>query len=317
MTSRRTRRFLSVPLAIATLGASCGDDRRDAPSTVGSTATQVAAPSPATAPPVGDPRYEDALVRGIAFALPALSVQDPGTLYLAANVGQRYRLRDFAELRPVADDLLAGPAPDGAPTGQAMTHEELLVLWRRSGAPDEAAPPGFLESLPRTSYLDRVAWLTASAAHCGAETFPSSEWERLARQAYDEADPDGYLQTHVAIGLVVMDHRGCTFPWLEELRSRATSALAAGLEGSDVVSDINLERLVLLLELDRGDLVEPAWIGRVLGAQQPDGGWRANGGYGPLVDPDDPTSHWHPTLVAVWLLAAWTDPDAPTTPPLL
>jgi hypothetical protein len=314
---RRARRFLAAPLAVVALGASCGDDGSDAPSSFGSHATQVSAPSPATVPPVGDPRYDEALARGIAFALPGLSVQDPGTLYLAANIGQRYRLRDFAELRAVADDRLEQPAPDGAPAGQEMTHAQLQVLWRRSGAPGEPAPPGLLDSLPRTSYLDRVAWLTASAAHCGTDTFPAPEWERLARQAFDEPDPDGYLQTHVAIGLVVIEQRGCTLPWLDELQDRAAVALAEGLDGTHVVSDINLERLVLLVELDRRDEVDPAWIGRVLESQQPDGGWRAHGGYGPLVDPDDPTSHWHPTLVAVWLLAAWTDPDAPATPPLL
>jgi hypothetical protein len=73
--------------------------------------------------------------------------------------------------------------------------------------------------------------------------------------------------------------------------------MAAGIVPDDRLDDTEIERAAFLYYMDRGDLVPSGFTASLLPAQNPDGGW-------PIFWPDTQRggSHWHPTLLALWVL---------------
>jgi hypothetical protein len=123
--------------------------------------------------------------------------------------------------------------------------------------------------------------------------------ERL--RAFD--DNGGYGTTHIVVGgLILLANGGAPADATRELVHSTVETISAANDMTTRAEDIFAERIMALQWLERHDLVRPAWILRLLRAQQPDGGWKARNML-PIGQ-----SNQHTTVIAMAALAefrAW------------
>lgn len=107
---------------------------------------------------------------------------------------------------------------------------------------------------------------------------------------------DAYEYTHALWGFVYMRDRGCdTF---HEARSSYDMLVMGTLnivKNTTTIDDVQLEAAGILLELGHGDLMPPDFLGKVLMAQNPDGGWS--------WFEDEGESNLHSTALGFWYLS--------------
>jgi CelD/BcsL family acetyltransferase involved in cellulose biosynthesis len=103
---------------------------------------------------------------------------------------------------------------------------------------------------------------------------------------------------------------GCDDPAIGQAGRRAEAVvraefveLTASGAAAEIVTDLTLEQAAFLAEVGADDVLTDQWVDAVVAAQGTDGGWDLNGA----------GSHWHPTLLAVWVLSASTGPGAQAT----
>ena len=151
--------------------------------------------------------------------------------------------------------------------------------------------------------LSEVTAVLAGALHCDVAPLDDDE---LAR--WDELTAlGGYEATHVLLAWFTATEVGCDDAGIAAAGNRAadrvvgdfTARLAAGLVAADV-DDLLIEQAAFLERVGRGDVFTPAFVGALVDAQLPDGGWPRTTG--------DTTSDWHATALAVWALSAVTEP---------
>lgn len=148
---------------------------------------------------------------------------------------------------------------------------------------------------------------TVAALYCDQVPVGGDYEARMAQLATE----GGYALTHVAMAIEWLEENGCDPP-SAALRERVIETIAAGLVPDDRLDDTEIERAAFLYYMDRADLVPRAFLGSLLRAQNPDGGW-------PEFWPDTKGggSHWHPTVLALWVLleSAGRGNAAPMIPP--
>lgn len=80
--------------------------------------------------------------------------------------------------------------------------------------------------------------------------------------------------THQLLGIRLMQRRRCgDKARLESVASRLQQRIVNQLQLDPRVVDVYLQRVLMLVESGRPDLVKPVWLRQVLDAQQADGGW--------------------------------------------
>lgn len=103
--------------------------------------------------------------------------------------------------------------------------------------------------------------------------------------AETNADVCSKCLTHQALGLRFVQQSGkCGPP--EQYAALMTALLAqirAQTERDPRVSDVYLQRVLMLVLCGAREQVEPIWIQRILEMQQPDGGWRPYHRLGPFL----------------------------------
>lgn len=89
-------------------------------------------------------------------------------------------------------------------------------------------------------------------------------------------DGGGYGTTHIVVGgQVLLRNGGADRAAVERLLAGTIGSMVRGNRETTYAGDLYAERIVMLQWLGRHDLVDPAWILRLLAAQMPDGGWAA------------------------------------------
>lgn len=119
----------------------------------------------------------------------------------------------------------------------------------------------------------------------------------LAAELRSVADEGGYPLTHAGLAFELARERGC----FDELQARSlhraiVPALRAAVAKTVSVDDLAIERFAILGFL--GERLPAAMVRSIATAQLPDGSW---------VDPTGKLPSWHPTMLAVWALAAASD----------
>lgn len=80
--------------------------------------------------------------------------------------------------------------------------------------------------------------------------------------------------THQLMGIRMMMRRECgLLPDIEQVERALESKIRRQLFWDPRVLDIYIQRTLLLVESQRGDLVRPVWIKRIIEAQSQEGGW--------------------------------------------
>lgn len=300
-------RALALLLAFSAMTTACSHGVNSDTAATTST-TSVLAPflaDPSGSPPArDDPVLTQRIDVAASYLNSNLQNADGATMILAGNLGKRYGIdlltpwigRGTTAIREAA----AKEQSEGDPS--------FATAFIRMIDPGWAASPAMLTKLPHSDIFDAIQWLTTTALHCDAPGFPTN-WAATATDLATadaagtvKGDFQGYLETHAAFAIVITAERGCTPPGVEQLRSQLIDSMSTTLRATERVTDLHMEQIAILHELGRSDLVDAAWFTRILQAQQPDGGW--------LREPNMRTTDWHPTLLAIWALSTYRDPNA-------
>jgi hypothetical protein len=143
----------------------------------------------------------------------------------------------------------------------------------------------------------------AIAANCDRIQPPKDFNNRLAA----EVDEGGYALTHVVLAMRFMTENKCQLPSnSEQLLSSAYEALIKNATDTSISYDLKYESIAFLLSSDRKNAVQKGWIEQVISEQNPDGGWP--------VDQQYKESDQHPTLLALWALLEYSQPNASPEP---
>lgn len=218
-------------------------------------------------------RLEQAMERG-ARHLATVEYEEPFHYLLSDVAARRYDLPVLSGQHLRFDEMVAGtPRPDLRVFHRVMRHDAAVT------EADLAAIPVGMDEM------------TSAALHC--DRIPPGPGFRASLEANFFAGE--YNLTHVLLALNMMDDNGCESPLgpdFEDEVARATLGLID--EDHRAVTDLEIEAAVFLAVSGRRHLVPREFVGGVLDAQMPDGGWK--------MDPDDTRSHWHASGLAVILL---------------
>ncbi|MCP3983784.1 MAG: hypothetical protein GY723_05310 [bacterium] len=198
--------------------------------------------------------------------------------------------------------LASGRTPYGVQ--RELERPELFAVYRRLVDPAARVSKRQIAELSTT--IDRM---TASALHCDRIALPDG-WVDVLRTA---SGLGAYALTHAVVATRWTLENGCLSEMeLIPLHFEQVELLEALIEERevlnsrhDVATDIWIEALAMLYYLGEGDRVRPEWIEALLAAQREDGGWPNH--------PRAPTSHPHPSALALWVLLEGLNSDAPAT----
>lgn len=295
-------------LAATVLAAGCKSNSGDKADKV--RITPFTADASGQPPAPGDPILMEHIQGAAGYAAATMEPSDSPSKIILGNLGVRYGI---SELTPWLDKGARQMRDEAKAWENSPSDVPWSVATQRLADPSFTGSPELLAKIPSDEILSALPWAIITSSYCDTPNMPA-DWIVSANNFLDtveaqentaegdDYDPLGYITTHIAIAVVIMDERGCAPQGLEELRERTIRMMSDGLQANHTVNDLNIERMAVLYELGRSDLVAPTWITDVLVAQQPNGAW--------TLRPSDTTSDWHPTLLALWLLCAYNDPSA-------
>lgn len=145
--------------------------------------------------------------------------------------------------------------------------------------------------------------MVSAALYCDILPLPPAYLDTLetARRS------DGYSLTHVLLSLELLRENRCTDvvpPGYEDSVAKEVAGLQTS---SGPPTDLEIEVEAFLSLVGRADLMRPGFAGRLLAAQNADGGFSATGEKGV-------PSSWHSSGLALWALLSFRYPDAPWVP---
>jgi len=162
-----------------------------------------------------------------------------------------------------------------------------MRVFRRIIDHDNPLQPGDPETV--TDSTDR---LIVPALYCDRLSLPKDYSEMLVRAS---ASQDGYMLTHVLLACIWIQENDCEVELPEGFTSQLYRANANLINNDMTVSDLEIEAGALLFLAGQGELVDKAFIERVVAVQNFDGGW--------LDSSDTPgTSSGHSAVLALLLL---------------
>jgi hypothetical protein len=145
--------------------------------------------------------------------------------------------------------------------------------------------------------------MVSAALYCDVLPLPPAYLDTLETAR----NTGGYSLTHVLLSLELLRENHCTDvvpPGYED----SVAMEVAGLQTpSGPPTDLEIEVEAFLSLVGRADLMQPGFTGRLLEAQNADGGFSATGEKGA-------PSSWHSSGLALWALLSSRHPDAPCVP---
>jgi hypothetical protein len=203
---------------------------------------------------------------------------------------RRFGITEFANALQYYDQILA-MSQDKAP---------LMRLFRRIA--DHNNP---LQTWDLEAVSEDVDYLTIPALYCDQLGLPNN-YQSMLKHAMDVGD---YMLTHALLACIWIQENGCEVPLPDSSIENIYNANAALINDDAVVGDRELEAATFLYLAGQGALVNPAFINRVIAAQNYDGGWLFSSN-------TSGDSNWHPTVLALLLLLHIEYP-ADSYPPML
>ena len=228
-----------------------------------------------------DRRTEPAIEGAVRFLSDPNHINEHAAYYFLDFAHRRFDIAAFAD----TSQRYAQLAPN-APKPFTGVDAFERIIDARARRPSTLAPA-----------MNPIDQFTVVALYCDQVPPGADYMERMARLA----DEGGYALTHAALAIGWLEENRCDAP-PAALRERIVKAMAAGVVADDRLDDIEIESAAFLYYLGRGDLVPRRFSASLLEAQNADGGW-------PEFWPDTQGrgSHWHPTLLALWVLLERAD----------
>ena len=251
--------------------------------------------SPSSTPAPVDDKVSAAVDSGARYLADRLDAIDPLHLSAIDYLHRNWMIEPLDQAGPMATESLASTEAGGSwDYTEYATFEQVLAMSRLVDPSRSIAPPPSDE--PSTQVM-------TGGLYCDVRPLSDDDlagWDEATRQG-------GYQATHVVLSWWFARSLGCTTSAVDEAGERAVAVVRAEFTnrvgaspGPEAVDDLSLEQAAFLTEVGVTDVVTPAWIDAVLDAQQPDGGWALSA---PTPGATTP-SHWHATLLAVWMLSA-------------
>lgn len=122
-------------------------------------------------------------------------------------------------------------------------------------------------------------------------------------------DGGGYGTTHIVVGGRLLKRLGTIDHAVIDAAMQETAERIAAAQHSARSGDIFAERIVVLHWLGRRDLIDPAWIVRLVDARLPDGGWAGR------VSLRRSVSNQHTTALGIAALMQYRKASRQGTPP--
>jgi hypothetical protein len=271
-------------IALALVGGctSSADSRHATAASTTTTATTSTTTQPESPTRPWQPADLDAAIdRATTFLTTNLDLADPVTLGTYGYLGRNYAIADLAAATAHARSI-------GRP------NDWHGLLWRL------VDPAAGVEPTTDPNAADEL--LIGRALDCDRTPVPSGYLADL--RAF--ADRDDFGLTHSALALQWLVENRCMVAGRDDLRTEVAARLVSALQRSRSVTDTTACFGARLAYLGIATEVSDEWVGRLLGAQRPDGSWSEN-----------PTrtnqSAWHTTLLALWTLLGVRQP-ADTVP---
>lgn len=230
---------------------------------------------------------EKAVEKAQQYLKDNISRVDPATRLILDYVQRRFNL----------DKSLNKDAyPITTKVGGASTSQEIDYILRIA-YPDNihAVSPG---NISNTLMITNIY-----SANCDHLNPPAVFWKTIR----ENVDKGGYLLTHNALAFAMLKDNDCPVPDnIEAMKPLIFSRIAKIAEDKSVTPDLRYEAAALLFLNSRHDLVEKSWIDQIVKEQRTDGGWTAI--------PGEKTNDPHATLLAMWAILEYQNPDKPYEP---
>ncbi len=164
-------------------------------------------------------------------------------------------------------------------------------------------PDQLVDKLPYNE-ASPIRKMMMAAAHCDHIPLPPGYYQLLQQNL----DLGGYNMTHVSYSLERMEENGCSLPIQQnkELRETVTARMVELIKRSDINAELRYEAVAFLINMGRRELVTTDVVDKIIAEQQADGGWK--------ISSDKPSSSDHATVLAVWAILEYSQPEAPKVP---
>jgi hypothetical protein len=290
----KRRRAVAGAVAVLLLAGACSGD----------TSGEAAAPVGGGIAPsaVGDDDLTAAAERAAAYLADHLEEFDWANLAVADYLGRNWGLEELAGARELGRRV----------AGEGRAGVEWPALGRLFFADQPVPDAGARVDLANPALV--------APLYCDRQPLTDGDVDALRAML---TDPGGYGATHAAIAVVWARELGCDSAALDQLATDAAAQIRGSLDAylgamqqlaedqdrslEDVggelwISDLAMETVAILAYLGDSSLVAE-WARFIVANQNPDGGFAT-------PEFDQSASHWHPTLVALWVLLAAAGPGA-------
>jgi hypothetical protein len=216
--------------------------------------------------------------------------QEPDGLLMLNVMYRRFGISAFSDALQRYDQFMI-EHPESA---------SLMRVFRRIADHDNQLQADDLEAVWQD--LDR---LTVPALYCDRMGLPEDYPAKLE----EAVNLGGYMLTHALLAWIWIQDNGCEVKLPSGFISHLYSSNAALIDDDSVIDDLELEAAAFLCLAGQGQLIDHAFVERVVAVQNYDGGW--------LISSDAPgESDWHTTIVGL-LLLLHVEYQAASYPPML
>lgn len=183
------------------------------------------------------------------------------------------------------------------PPNEALDAEDFKI-HKRIAQPDQLVDKLPYEEAPP------IRKMMMAATHCDHIPLPR-DYEQLLQQNLELGD---YNMTHVSYSLERMQENGCSLPKEQdsELRDTVSARMAELIKKTDAKAELRYEAVAFLINMGRPELITTDMVDKIVTEQQADGGWK--------ISNDSPASSDHATVLALWALLEYSQPNAPKVP---
>ncbi len=233
--------------------------------------------------------YQTAVQRGLDY------LRDPSTQVAP----MQWLLMDYLQRKFGLDSYFSATGKDIKPPTDPLDATEFQI-HRRIAYPNQQ-----INTLPMEG-ASPMRQMMMAATHCDHMPLPL-EFDKLLQS---NIDAGSYELTHVAYSLERMAENGCPLPDEEDtqMRQQVAERMVSLATDQETIPDLRYESIAFLMHMHRRDLVQPEWIDQIVAQQQSDGGWKITTGAQASSD--------HATVLALWALLEYINPDTPNEPVL-